>query len=102
MSGSLLGGKHLFYIDNPLAKVQIFLELTHWFIGVLELRIYVGRITYLLAQRFFNARNGSGEIVKVQLLNLMKLNLNKIWKKQTNKQTLIDVVLTTNENMPAR
>ena len=102
MSGSLLGGKHLFYIDNPLPKVQIFLELTHWFIGVLELRIYVGRITYLLAQRFFNARNSSGEIVKVQLLNLMKLNLNKIWKKQTNKQTLIDVVLTTNENMPAR
>ena len=68
MSGSLLGGKHHFYIDNPLAKVQIFLEL----------RIYVGRISYLLAQRFFNARNSSGEIVKVQLLNLIKLNLNKI------------------------
>ena len=98
MSGCLLGGKHLFYIDNPLAKVQIFLELTHWFIGVLELRIYVGRITYLLAQRFFNARNSSGAIVKVQLLNLMKLNLNKIWKKK-KKQTLIDVVLTTNENI---
>ena len=99
MSGSLLGGKHLFYIDNPLAKVQIFLELTHWFIGVLELRIYVGRITYLLAQRFFNARNSSGEIVKVQLLNLIKLNLNKIWKKKKNKQPLIGVVLTMNENI---
>ena len=39
----------------------------------------------MLAQRFFNARNSSGEIVKVQLLSLMKLNLNKIKKK--NKQT---------------
>ena len=52
----------------------------------------------MLAQRFFNARNSSGEIVEVQLLNLIKLNLNKI-KKKTNKQTLIDVVLTTNENI---
>ena len=39
----------------------------------------------MLAQIFFNARNRSGEIVEVQLLNLMKLNLNKIKnKKKTN------------------
>ena len=53
----------------------------------------------MLAQRFFNARNSSGEIVEVQLLNLIKLNLNKIKKEKANKQTLIDVVLTTNENI---
>ena len=53
----------------------------------------------MLAQRFFNARNSSGEIVEVQLLNLIKLNLNKIKKKKANKQTLVDVVLTTNENI---
>ena len=85
ISGSLPGRKHLFCIDNLFAKVQIFLELTHWLIGVLELRIYDGWITFLLAHRFFNARNSSGEIVKVQLLNLMKSNLNKTWKVMTGK-----------------
>ena len=80
ISGSLAGRKHLFYINNLFAKVLIFLELTLWFIGVLELRIYDGRITFFLAHSFFNVRNSSGEIVKVQLLNLMKLNLNKTLK----------------------
>ena len=54
-------------------------------IGVLELTIYDGQITFLLAQRFFNARNSSGEIVKVQSLKLMKLNLNKTWKVMRGK-----------------
>ena len=80
ISGSLPGRKHLFYINNLFAKIQIFLELTHWFIGVLELRIYDGGITFLLAHGFFNVRNSSGEIVKVKLLILMKLNLNETWK----------------------
>ena len=33
-------------------------------------------LSCLLAQRFFNVRNSSGEIVNLQL-NLLKLNLNK-------------------------
>jgi len=85
ISGSLPGRKHLFYINNLFAKVQVFLEVTHWLISVLELRIYDGWITFLLAHRFFNARNSNGEIVKVQLLNLMKLNLNKTWKVMRGK-----------------
>ena len=85
MSASFPGRKHLFYINNLFAKGQIFLELSHWLIGVLELRIYDGRMTLLLAHRFFNSRNGSGEIVKVQLLKLMKLNLNKTWKVMRGK-----------------